>query len=109
MAGLISLDVAKLQLRITDAAHDADVQLKLLQAEAIILDYLKPKRTGTDRPDWPWTAATLPGPVQAAMLVMLQYLYDDARNTDNVEASDPEKVWTAVDRLLTRFRDRALA
>ena len=108
MAGLISLDVAKLQLRITDTDHDADIRLKLDQAEAIVLDYLKPARTGEARTDWPWTAATLPAPVQAAMLVILRYLYDAERG-DEPSAEDPDTVWRVVTHLVIRYRDQALA
>jgi len=38
---LVTLANAKVHLRITGTTYDADVQLKLDQAEAIILDYLK--------------------------------------------------------------------
>src|SRR4051812_6869347 len=40
-ATLVTLAQAKTHLRITDTDHDTEVQLKLDQAEAIILDYLK--------------------------------------------------------------------
>ena len=108
MAGLISLDVAKVHLRITDHDHDTDVQLKLLQAEESILVYVKPKRTGETRPDWPWTAATLPYPVQAAMLVLLEYLYD-AQRSNAESAQDPKKVWAVIEGLVGFYRDRAIA
>src|SRR4029434_11266127 len=93
MAGLIDLTVAKTHLRITDARHDADVQLKLDQAEAAILDYLKPARTGEVRADWPWTTATLPPPVQAAMLGLLRDLYDAERG-ESASAEGQRPVWT---------------
>jgi hypothetical protein len=108
MAGLISLTVAKTHLRITDTDHDADVQLKLDQAEAAVLDYLKPARTGEARTDWPWTSATLPAPVQAAMLVLLRYLYDAERG-DEPSADDPDKVWAVISNLVIRYRDQAIA
>jgi hypothetical protein len=108
MPGLIDLTVAKTHLRITDALHDADVQLKTDQAEAAILDYLKPARTGEVRPDWPWTTATLPPPVQAAMLVLLRYLYDAERG-DEPSATDPATVWAVINNLVIRYRDQAIA
>src|SRR4029453_13768835 len=108
MAGLIDLTVAKTHLRITDALHDADVQLKLDQAEAAIPDHLKPARKGEVRTDWPWTTATLPPPVQAAMLVLLRYLYDAERG-DEPSAEDPEHVWSVISGLVIRYRDQAIA
>jgi hypothetical protein len=112
MAGLIPLATAKIQLRITDSYHDAEIQLKADHAEAIVLDYLKPLRTGEARPDWPYTAATLPPPVLEAMLVMLTHLYEH-RGDDmapSVSGATPDAdVWAAVERLVIRFRDPALA
>jgi len=108
MAGLITLAVAKGHLRITDTDHDVDVQLKLDQSEAAILDYLKPARTGEVRTDWPWTTATLPPPVQAAILVLLRYLYDAERG-DEPSATDPDTVWRVIGGLVIRYRDQAIA
>jgi hypothetical protein len=108
MAGLIDLAVAKTHLRITDSAHDADVQLKLDQAEAAVLDYLKPARTGEARTDWPWDTTTLPPPVQAAMLVLLRYLYDAERG-DEPSATNPSTVWLVINNLVIRYRDQAIA
>ena len=108
MAGLITLAIAKTHLRITDTDHDADVQLKLDQAEAAVLDYLKPARTGELRTDWPWNTATLPAPVQAAMLVLLRYLYDAERG-DEASAEKPSTVWEVISNLVIRYRDQAIA
>ena len=108
MAGLIPLATAKTHLRITDDLHDADVQLKLDQAEAVILDYLKLKQTGEPRPDWPWMPTTLPKPVEAAMLIMLTFLYE-ARGDEPEAKAKSEDVWKTVDDLVIRFRDPAIA
>ena len=108
MAGLISLDVAKVHLKIEDTDHDADVQLKLLAAEQAVLNYLKDTRSGEPRADWPWTAATLPFPVQAAMLVLLRYLYDAERG-DEKSAEDPDKVWIVIRNLVDFYRDPTFA
>ena len=65
----------------------------------MILDYLK---HGAD-PDW--TAETLPLPVRAGMLLMLTHLYE--HRGDHMEPDD--NLWSAIGRLLARFRDPALA
>ena len=105
---LLSLATAKLHLRMTDDRHDADVQLKLDQAEATILGYMKPKQTGEDRPDWPWTAGTLPKEVEAAILLLLTFLYE-ARGDEPETKATAEDVWKAIDSLTCRLRDPAIA
>src|SRR5262245_66469975 len=100
---LLTLDHAKTHLRITDDLHDAEVQGYLDEAEATILDYLKPTRTGEPRDDWPWTAETLPKPVEAAMLVFLSHPFDDRRLAITAEEKgDNAGVWDAVKRAETR-------
>jgi hypothetical protein len=98
MAALVSLAQAKEHLRIKTSDDDADVYLKVEQASAIILDYLK-SRAGD------WTADTAPGQVQAATLLMLGHLHEN--RGDDMEP-DP-MVWQAIERLLMRSRDPALA
>ena len=107
MAGLIPLVTAKQQLRITDDLHDADVQLKLDQAEARILGYMKAQQTGEARPDWPWTAASLPKEVEAAML-LLTFLYE-ARGDEPETKAKSEDVWTAIEGMTSHLRDPAIA
>jgi hypothetical protein len=104
-APLVSLAIAKEQLRITDADHDAEITRMSHEATDVILDYLK---HGADPA---WTPETVPLPVQAAILRMLSHLYADRgdREAKETDASADEKVWAAIDRLLARFRDPALA
>lgn len=108
MAALITLALAKQHLRIPvdDTAHDPDIQSKADQSSAIIVDYLKAQA------DPAWTDTTVPLPVQAAMLIMLTHLYehrgDDMTPTPTGSTPD-EDVWNAIDRLLKRSRDPALA
>lgn len=52
-----------------------------------------------------WTDATVPQPVFAATLVMLAHLYE--HRGDDMSAD--EKLWQAIDRLLYRQRDPAVA
>lgn len=105
-APLVTMTDAKAHLRIPvdDVGHDADVTLKLAQATDVILDYL------TASADPAWTVATVPLPVQAAILIMLTHLYEDrgdrAKDTD---ADADDTVWKSIDRYLARFRDPSWA
>lgn len=113
MAGLINLDVAKQHLRVDHTDDDTDIQRKIDQASAIVLDYIK-KTIGAPDPDDPsivdWTPDTVPGPVAAAIELMLSKLYDD-RNAgqENDERVALGYLTPAITALLHRFRDPALA
>jgi hypothetical protein len=52
-----------------------------------------------------WTDATVPGPVQAAVLLLLTHLYKHRGDDPSADAA----LWEAIGRLLIRFRDPALA
>lgn len=97
-APLISLAVAKQQLKITDDDHDAEVTRKSHEATDTILDYLK---HGADPA---WDADSVPLPVAAAIQMLLSHIYDEPP-----DAEADAKVWAAIDRLLARFRDPAIA
>lgn len=98
-AVLVTLAMAKTHLRITGTTDDADVQLKLDQAEAIILDWIK-------KPDPAWVSPeTAPGPVTAMILLMLTRLYEHRGDLEETDAD----LWQAIERLGIRFRDPALA
>lgn len=102
-AVLVTLIQAKAHLRITLPAldpGDVDIQLKLDQAEAIILRYLKSQADAT------WVSpATAPGNVTAAILLLLASLFE-MRGDDQTLS---EHTWTAIERLLVGIRDPALA
>jgi hypothetical protein len=103
-AVLVTLTQAKAHLRITLPAldpGDLDLQLKLDQAEAIILDYLD---TAAD-PTWV-SPATAPGPVTASILLALCDLVEH-RGDDTTTVS--EKTWQAIERILVRSRTAAIA
>jgi hypothetical protein len=98
---LVTLEVAKLELRITDTDHDADVDLRRRQATNIVLDYLQHGADPT------WTDTTVPDPVQQAILVVLSHLYERGQTMRPEAAgiaSDAD-VWAAVAALLRHFRD----
>jgi hypothetical protein len=80
---LITLATAKLHIGETSTARDTDLTLKLAQAEAIVLAYIA--RPSDD--DWTamlaaWTDATVPKPVQAAVLLMFGELVRDRGDED---------------------------
>lgn len=100
---LITLEEAKDHLYIVDGTHDDDVQRKIEQASGIIIDYLKVDTATVAT----WAAGTVevPGPVKAAAMVMLTHLHEN--RGDNMKPD--EDAWKAIERLLMRSRDPALA
>lgn len=101
-AVLVSLTQAKGHLRITTPAldpGDVDIQLKLDQAEAIILDYIK-----TPDPLWVDPATVHPN-VSAAILLMLARLYEHRGDFEKEDAD----LWSSIERLLVRLTTSALA
>lgn len=104
MADLVDVATAKLHLHVVGTDRDADIALKVSQASAIVIDYLKTTASAA------WTDADVPAPVQAATLIMLGHLYehrgDDVAGT--FRAPD-QAVWDAMNLYLVRFRDPALA
>jgi hypothetical protein len=106
-AVLVTLVQAKAHLRITLPAldpGDVDIQLKLDQAEAIVLEHVSATAW------WAaiavtWTAGTVPGGVQAAILVVLTHLFE--HRGDDMELD--EALWCAVDRLIALNRDPVIA
>jgi hypothetical protein len=98
---LETLENAKLSLGITDPARDAEVQLLLEHASALIYQYVGAQAV----PEWDETTA--PDVVQAATLKMLGHLYE--HRGDDANDDHDEKIWEAVSLLLMRTRDPALA
>lgn len=99
-AVLVTLATAKAHLRITVTTDDADIQLKLDQAEATILDYLD---TSVDAA---WVSpATAPGWVTSAILLWTARLYEHRGDEDG----EDERTWDAITRILVRSRNPALA
>jgi len=96
---LVTLAVAKTHLHVTTSDRDTDIQRLVDEASAIVIDYLK------SRADDTWTDVTVPKPVQAATLLLVGH-YDEHRGDDMTADAN---VWAAVERLLVRYRDPALA
>jgi hypothetical protein len=93
-------EVKAIQLRITDAAHDADVQEKLDAAEEYVLAYLGPAADET------WTPTTAPKAVKHAIVILTSYLYE--HRGDDTPANDAD-VWSVLRNLLGQYRDPGLA
>ena len=101
---LVTLVQAKAHLRITTSDADADITLKLAQAEAIVLQRCSSTLYWRDIVA-AWTAADVPLAVQAAILLTLSGLHE--HRGDNMETDF--KLWEAVDRLLQLNKDPVLA
>mgnify|MGYP001422088955 CR=1 FL=1 len=98
MAALVTLAAAKITLKIEDSDHDAEVQQKLDIASADVVAYLK------SRADPAWDTTTTPVPIQGAILQWLAALWSNRGDTP----MDP-KLWEAVARRLSPYRDPAFA
>lgn len=91
----------------TDDERTPDIQLKIKQAEAIVLDFIQPK------PDPEWTDADVPGQVSAAIIMAVRCLLDDTdesmamlsglSGTTGVDPKNP------IAALLWRLRKPSLA
>jgi Phage gp6-like head-tail connector protein len=95
---LLTLEDAKIHLRITDPAHDADVQQKLTEAQDVILDYLG------EQVDPLWTDATTPPRVLSAIKIYLTHLYEQRGEDMTTDVA----LWEAIRRLLARTRMQAI-
>jgi hypothetical protein len=101
-AVLVTLAQAKEHLKRNLAVEpgDDDIQLKLDQAEAIILRYLD---TSAD-PAWV-SPATVPGEVSAVILLQLTDLYRH-RGDDRQTSAE---TWQSITNLLVQWHKAALA
>lgn len=102
---LITLEQAATHLRITGSEYADDLELKIEQASALVIQYLK-------REDHEWTVETDPADdlefaiVQAAILEVLANLWGD--RGDREKPSDGP-VTDRVKRALSMMRDPSLA
>jgi hypothetical protein len=96
-------EVKALQLRITDAAHDADVEEKLATAEEAVLAYLGPAA------DAAWTPATAPVAVKHAILLLTVHYYEHRGDDLGTMRPDEAVIWKELRNLLAMYRDPALA
>jgi Phage gp6-like head-tail connector protein len=96
-------EVKALQLRITDAAHDADVAEKLATAQEAILAYLGPAGDAT------WTPVTAPVAVKHAILLLTVHYYEHRGDDLGLSNQDEAVVWKELRNLLMMYRDPAMA
>lgn len=102
MATLVSLNEAKLQLRVTWDDEDTYIDLLTEMAEAAILDYIKR--------DFGWTAVTVPKVVKLSILLLVASYYDPYRDGDNFDNEVAMGYFPpAVTSLLHRIRKPAYA
>ena len=97
LPALWTVDQAKVHLRITGTAHDADITQKLAMAQEGILSFLGPFADPT------WTAATAPDVVKGAIHMLTAYYYEDRG-----DGSQPD-VWPKIYALLAAYRDPTVA
>ena len=97
LPALWTLDQAKVHLRITSTAHDADIAQKLATAQEAILSYLAVAADPT------WDAATAPAAVTHAIHLLTVYYYEDRGDG---EQPDP---WPKIYALLAAYRDPTVA
>jgi len=96
-------EVKQIQLRITDAAHDADIAEKLATAQEAILAYLGPAADAT------WTPPSAPVAVKHAILLLTVHYYEHRGDDLGVSTHDEAIVWREIRNLLAFYRDPALA
>ena len=92
-------DVKAIQLRITDAAQDDDVQEKLDAAEEYVLAYLGPAVDPT------WTPATAPKAIKHAILMLVVHFYENRGDSLGINNLQDGIIWRELARLLAFYRD----
>lgn len=104
---LVTLLQVKSALRIEGDYADADLELKIRQAEDIVLDFVQPK------PDPAWTAENVPGRVSAAIIIAVNCLLDDTDERlamlSGLAGTSPVDPKNPIAALLWRLRDPTLA
>jgi len=108
-APLMSTDEAAAHLReVLDGMPTeklADLELKILIASAVVLDYLKGQADPT------WDETTVPLVVKAAALQYLGMLWEhrgDDETSGSYGSDFDARAWDAMDRILKRRRDPTL-
>lgn len=107
MDPVVTLEQAKLHLRITSTEADDDIEAKLNQANALVMDYLK------EGADETWTDENAPLLVQAAVLEQLDELWRFRGDDEELAGAAPPPadgyLSPRIARLLHRLRPITLA
>lgn len=85
-----------------DTSRLEDVELKIVQATDIVLDYIK-------KADDEWTADTVPGRVSAAIIMVVQCLFDDGAQAELLAGLAGGDLKNPLVAILYRLRDPAIA
>jgi hypothetical protein len=97
-------EVKQLQLKITDAAQDPDVEEKMATAQEKVLAFLGPAADET------WTPATAPIAVKHAILLVTVHYYEHRGDDLGANArSDEAIIWKELRNLLSEYRDPGMA
>lgn len=104
----LDLAVAKQHLRITDDAHDDDIERKLTYSEAVIVQYVRAGRSRWSDPNVGIVEGDLDPIVESAILDYLALIYEHRGDDYGVDEPDAE-AWNAIKRKLERLRDPAVA
>lgn len=112
MDALVTLDQAKKHLKrpLGPSQEDDDLEMKVLQAQALVLEYLSDSTDAT----WTatmdaWTDDNLPLQVQAAILLQLGDLYRYRGDGPDDTGSQNGDLATGVKRCLYRLRTPVVA
>jgi hypothetical protein len=107
---LVTVDQVNAALRldlVDDDERTPDIELKIGQAEDIVLDFIQPK------PDPEWNAETVPARVTAAVIMTVACLLDDSEESaamisglSGMTGADPNN---RIAALLWRLRKPSLA
>lgn len=101
---LVNLANAKAQVKEVDDTHNIDIQQKAEHATALVL--ARCNTTAWWRAITPdWTEATVPGEVQAAVLLVLGFLWEHRGDGLMPDAA----FWAAIDQVLATKKDPVIA
>jgi hypothetical protein len=112
MIELISVEEARQHVRVATTAFDADIQFKILQATAILLNYLKvPSEASVDDSPLilPWTSVEPPWDIKAAALLIFGDLWQYREGSQISAFREFDPLSPAARSLLHRYRDPAMA
>jgi hypothetical protein len=100
---LHTLAEVKAHLRITDTAHDSDIEQKRATAQEVILAYLGLAADET------WTPTTAPEQVKNAILILTGHYYEHRGDDLGPNRPDEAVIWKELRNALSMYRDPTIA